>query len=120
MNQSQAKDILSSMINFIKAHGDERVNEIKRQANQDFTIGMEKTIEAEKKRLLEKQEKDLNIAEINLKIEKSAEQNRQRIEKMQKINELVESLKKETKNAFAKKIQDSSDEYAGLLKDLLV
>ena len=73
MNKSQANEILTSMIEFIKAHGDERVNEIKQQADADFTVGMEKTIEAEKKRLLEKQEKDLNIAEINLKIERSAE-----------------------------------------------
>lgn len=41
------------MINFIKAHGDERVQEIKRQAANDFTVGKEKTIEAEKKRLTE-------------------------------------------------------------------
>jgi hypothetical protein len=41
------------MINFIKAHGEERVSEIKRQASNDFTVGKEKTIEAEKKRLVE-------------------------------------------------------------------
>jgi len=120
MINSQAAGILTSMINFIKAHGQERVQEINRQAQADFTVGMEKTIEAEKKRLLEKQEKDLNIAEINLKIERSAEQNRQRIEKMQSINELVESLQVQAKHQLAKQIEDHPDEYALLLKNLLV
>lgn len=67
--------ILDSMIKFIQAHGDERVNEIKRQAANDFTVGKEKTIEAEKKRLSEQFAKDLASAEVNFKIEKSAQQN---------------------------------------------
>lgn len=84
--------ILDSMIKFIQAHGDERVNEIKRQAANDFTVGKEKTIEAEKKRLVDQFQKDLAAAEVNFKIEKSAQQNQQRIDKMRKINELVEGL----------------------------
>ena len=43
--------ILESMIAFIQAHGDERVTEIRRQAANDFTVGKEKTVEAEKKRI---------------------------------------------------------------------
>lgn len=71
--------ILDSMIKFITAHGNERVEEINRQALNDFTVGKEKTIEAEKKRLVEQFEKDLANAEVNFKIEKSAMQNQQRI-----------------------------------------
>lgn len=67
--------ILQSMIQFIVAHGQERVQEIERQAKNDFTVGKEKTIEAEKKRLVEQFEKDLAAAEVNFKIEKSAQQN---------------------------------------------
>jgi len=89
--------ILDSMIKFIQAHGNERVDEIKRQAGNDFTVGKEKTIEAEKKRLVEQYQKDLAAAEVNFKIEKSKQQNTQRIEKMRKINELVESLQHEAK-----------------------
>ena len=54
MNANQSSDILNSMINFIKSHGDERVKEIMEQANQDFSIGKEKMCEAEKARLAEK------------------------------------------------------------------
>ena len=73
MNKSQADNILGSMIAFIQAHGKERVSDINMQMENDFTVQKEKMIEAEKKRLYEQFNKDLNIAEINLKIEKSAE-----------------------------------------------
>ena len=43
-------------------------------------------IDEEKQRLIEKFEKDLSIAEINTKIKRSADLNKIRIEKMQKIN----------------------------------
>ena len=49
-------------------------------------------IVAEKIRLAEKFEKDLNVAEINIKIERSSELNKVRIQKMRKINEMVEGL----------------------------
>ena len=108
------------MINFIKAHGNERVDEIKAQAANDFTVGKEKTIEQEKKRLTEQYEKDLAAAEINMKIERSAQQNQERIQKMRKINELVESLQADAKHQMASRMQDNPDEYATLLKELLI
>jgi hypothetical protein len=80
------------MINFIKSQGKERVSEIEEQANQDFSIGKEKMIELEKKRLTEKIEKDLQTAEVNMKIERSAEMNKARIIKMRKTAEMVDSL----------------------------
>ena len=41
----------------------------------DFTVQKEKMIEAEKKRLYEQFNKDLQREEINIKIERSAAQN---------------------------------------------
>ena len=80
----------------------------------------EKTIEAEKKRLDEQFTKDINIAEVNLKIERSAELNKTRISKMRRTNELVESLQLAAKKQLAEKIAEDNDAYAELLKNLLV
>jgi V-type H+-transporting ATPase subunit E len=112
--------ILDSMIKFIKAHGDERVAEIRRQANNDFTVGKEKTIEAEKKRLVEQYQKDLANAEVNFKIEKSALQNQQRIDKMRRINELVEGLQYDAKIKMHDKMSKDSTAYKKLLRQLLI
>ena len=120
MNANLSSDILNSMINFIKSHGDERVKEIMEQANQDFSIGKEKMCEAEKARLAEKLEKDLNIAEVNMKIKRSAELNTARIDKMRKTNELVESLQLEAKKQMAEKLKKDPKSYQELLKNLLV
>jgi len=120
MNTQQKGDILTSMINFIQQHGRERVAEIKEQATMDFTVVKEKTIEAEKKRLMEQYEKDVNIAEVNLKIARSAELNRARILKMRKTNELVESLLMKAKIRMAEQISEDQDSYQELLKQLLI
>jgi V-type H+-transporting ATPase subunit E len=112
--------ILDSMIKFIQAHGDERVNEIKRQAANDFTVGKEKTIEAEKKRLSEQFAKDLASAEVNFKIEKSAQQNQQRIQRMRMINELVEGLQNDAKIKMHEKMTKDTAAYKNLLKQLLI
>ena len=108
------------MIAFIQAHGKERVSDINMQMENDFTVQKEKMIEAEKKRLYEQFNKDLNIAEINLKIEKSAEQNKVRIVRMQKTNEMVESLKGEAKKAMQERMSSNRTEYSALLKQLLI
>ena len=92
MNAAQKNDILESMIQFIKKHGDERVQELRDQAQMNFTVEKEKQIENEKKRLWETHEKDVNQAEVALKIERSAEANKARIAKMRTTNELVEGL----------------------------
>ena len=120
MNDNQAAQILNSMIQFIQQHGKERVSEITKQAEDEFTIGKEKQIEADKKRLTENYEAKLQNAEAKLKIEQSAKQNKMRIEKMQIINELVEKLQTEAKRAMVQTLTSDSKKYEALLKDLLI
>jgi len=108
------------MINFIRAHGNERIAEIKQQSEHDFTVGKEKMIEAERKRLTDQFKKDINIAEVNMKIERSAELNKTRINKMRKTNELVESLQFEAKVKMASELKARPENYKTLLKDLLI
>lgn len=71
--------ITNAMKNFIQAQGAKKVKEIQEQAQKDFNEGKEKMVEEEKVRLVEKFEKDLAIAEINTKIERSAALNKVRI-----------------------------------------
>lgn len=49
-------------------------------------------IQAEKKRLRDQMLKDLQIAERDMKIQKSKAANKARINRMKRTNELVESL----------------------------
>lgn len=75
MNDTEAASVLTSMIAFIKTHGDERVMAIKKQTEDEFTIQKEKYIADEKERLIADFKNKLQQDEIRLKIQKSAEQN---------------------------------------------
>jgi len=108
------------MVEFIKKSGQERVKEIEQQADNDFNVGKEQHIEAEKKRLTENFANKLNNEEIRLKIAKSAEQNKERIERMIRIQEMVQNLLEKTKQALYEKMQEDPETYRKLMKDLLV
>lgn len=120
MNVNQSNEILQSMINFIKSHGDERVNEIEDEAREMFNIEKEKLIESEKSRLEEKHTKDLQNEEVKMKIARSAEVNKARIEKMRRTADLVDSLLFDAKVKMQQKMQDEPDSYAALLEQMLV
>ena len=73
MTDQQSAQILQSMINFIKAHGQDRVKDIKEQMMNDFSIGKEKQVETEKT-AIEKELHASNEMEIQqLKIVRSKE-----------------------------------------------
>ncbi len=105
MNDQEASNVLKSMIAFIKTHGDERVSAIAKQTEDEFTIQKEKYIADEKERLIADYKNKLSQDEIRLKIQKSAEQNAQRIQKMKTVNQLIEKLQKEAKHKMALKIK---------------
>ena len=64
--------------------------------------------------------KDLQFAERDLKIEKSKKQNKERINRMRRTNELVESLQAYAGKQMAERLAGDSDAYADLLKNLLI
>ena len=119
MNEIEADSVLKSMIQFIRSHGDERVATIDNQAKEEFTIQKEKFIAEEKENLIQTYKNRLAQDEIKLKIQKSAEQNANRIAKMKTVNQLVEKLFKEAKHKMVEKIGNHGS-YKELLKNLLI
>ena len=119
MNNIQAEKILDSMVAFIIQHGKEEVARIEKSMGDEFTIQKNQYIEEEKKKITENFKNELANQEVRLKIEKSKEQNMQRITKMRKVNEIVEQLRKDMKTEIRSKIEDQ-DTYKELLKNLLI
>ncbi len=85
------------MIQFIEQHGTETVEKIKKQMADEFTIQKNSYVEEKKKEITENLKNQLANQEVQLKIEKSKEQNAQRIERMKLVNKHVENLRKETR-----------------------
>lgn len=88
--------------------------------DNEFTVQSEKMIQSEKKRLADQMNKDLQIAERDMKIEKSKNQNKQRINRMKRTNELVESLQAQAGVEMASRLSNDEGMYSELLKNLLV
>jgi|DEB0MinimDraft_12_1074336.scaffolds.fasta_scaffold76362_1 vacuolar-type H+-ATPase subunit E/Vma4 len=74
------------MVNFIKQHGIEEVDRINKSSKDEYTKQMSEYVEAEKDKITQNYKNDLANKEVQLKIEKSKQQNSQRIEKMRKVN----------------------------------
>ena len=51
MDDTEANNVLDSMIQFISNHGEEQADQLRREADQEFTIECEKLIGSEKERL---------------------------------------------------------------------
>ena len=94
MNQIQAEKILDSMVAFIEQHGKEEVMRIQKSMGDEFTIQKNNYVEEEKKKITENYKNELANQEVRMKIEKSKLQNMERIQKMRKVNEHVEELRK--------------------------
>jgi vacuolar-type H+-ATPase subunit E/Vma4 len=82
------------MVQFIRQHGDEEVSRIKESAEQEFTIEHNKYIEDQKKIMDDNFKAELQNEEVKMKITQSKKQNQMRIDRMRKVNEFVEELKK--------------------------
>lgn len=86
MNDREASTILNSMVQFIRTHGEERVQTIKKQADDEFTVQKESYIAEEKERITADIRTRLLKDEIQLKIDRSKKENVLRIEKMRTVN----------------------------------
>lgn len=120
MNDQEASKVLESMVQFIENHGRERADTIRKQAMQEFTIEKEKYIASEKERVIGEYKNKLQQDEIRLRIQRSAEQNQARIQKMHFVNELVQKLYKEAQTKMVEDMKRDTVKYKELLKDLIL
>ena len=120
MDDSEASNVLSSMIQFINNHGKEQAEQLKREADQEFTIECEKIIGAEKDRLDKIFEARLEQERVEMKIKKSKAMNTQRIKKMVERNKWCEEAYKGTQVKLQERMAENPDEYKELLKNLIV
>lgn len=108
------------MVNFINQHGDEEVSRIKESTANEYTIEKNKYVDEQKKVMDDNYKAELQNEEVKMKIQKSKKQNEIRIERMRKINEYIEELKKQTKSQIKDKMKSDQSAYKKLLEDLLV
>ena len=120
MDDSEAGNVLDSMIQFINNHGEEQADQLRREADQEFTIECEKIIGSEKDRLDKIFEARLEQEGVEMKIKKSKAMNTQRIKKMVERNRWAEEAYKESQLILHERMTNNPEEYKKILKDLIV
>lgn len=120
MNDREASTILNSMVQFIRTHGEERVQTIKKQADDEFTVQKESYIAEEKERITADIRSRLLKDEIQLKIERSKKENVLRIEKMRTVNQLIIQVFKDARLNIVKQCKANQNMYSELLKNLII
>ena len=120
MNSQQSDRIMAGMIAFINTQGRERVEQIERQTNDEFTAMSQKKLLDKSEELKDQMLKDVANAEVKAKIAQSKKMNDARINRMRETNTLVESLQGAAGERMAERLSRDSNAYAALLKNLLV
>lgn len=118
MNSEEAEKQINQMVEFIKAEANEKAEEIKVKAEQEFNISKLEFIEQAKKQIREEyHQKKLN-EEIKKKIEKSSLVTHSRLSKIEKRNEIVEKFKDQALTKLSE--VSSHPKYGDLLVALIV
>ena len=120
MEDGEASNVLDSMIQFINNHGEEQADQLRREADQEFTIECEKLVGSEREKLKKIFEQRLEQEGVEMKIKKSAQLNKQRIRQMVERNKWVEEAFKVSKVKLNERLNGDADEYKELLKNLIV
>ncbi|CAD8064734.1 unnamed protein product [Paramecium primaurelia] len=110
---------VKKMVNAIKAEANEKAEQIKDMAAQQFRIEKNKLLNQQKERIIEEYKKKIESYTIEKRIQRSSKINQSRLSKMQARFELIQRLKEEIRQKMSKLIQDQSV-YKELLKNLII
>ncbi|CDF37206.1 unnamed protein product [Chondrus crispus] len=100
MNDSQVKQQIQQMVSFIKQEADDKSNEIRVKAEEDFNIRKLSAVESAREKIRAEYEKKVKQIDINRKIAKSTEQNAARLEVLKARDNILQ----ETMDGASKKL----------------
>ena len=120
MNELEAKQCYESMLKFIHKQGQDKADQIQAQTKEEFKKERENFIAAEQERITNEFNTRLAQDQIKLKIQRSANENAARIQKMKTVNSLIENLYKDAKALIIYKQRTDKAEYQAFLKNLIV
>jgi len=120
MDNSTAKKCQEQMVFYVSQMGAEKVRAIDEDAQKLFKSSKDEYIKAERERIVNDYKQKLVQDEIKLKIEKSAEENKIRIQRMQDINQKIISLEKIASQAIIASQAKDQQKYKKFLRDLII
>lgn len=107
------------MINFIESEAQEKANEIKVQANEEFAIEKQNLVEAAKKKIREEYEKKEKAVDVEKKIAHSNKIKEARLAILKMKDEIMKEMRKRALEKV-RQITENKELYSKLLKDLIL
>jgi hypothetical protein len=120
MDNNTAKKCQEQMVFYISQMGAEKVRAIEEDTQILLRKAKDEYIKAEKERIINDYKQKLVQDEIKLKIEKSASENRVRIERMQDINQKILALERICAQAIVADQAKDQQKYKHFLRDLII
>lgn len=116
MNDSQVKQQIQQMVSFIRQEANDKANEIRVKAEEDFNIRKLTAVEAARESIRSEYEKKLKAIDVNRKIAQSTEQNIARLDILKARDALLQQT-------YASAVESLSglgeEDYAAILKNLI-
>ncbi|EGC39830.1 vacuolar H+-ATPase E subunit [Dictyostelium purpureum] len=119
MDDTQVNAQLDQMKNFILQEAQDKANEIKTKATQEFTSEKGRIFQSEKIKIIKEYEKKQKLIEVQKKINLSNELNKSRLSVLKVRDECLREIIKEAQKKLAT-VSDDKGSYQTILKGLII
>lgn len=119
MNDAQVKQQIQQMVSFIRQEANDKANEIRVKAEEDFNIRKLTAVETAREKIRAEYQKKVKQIDVNRKISKSTDQNAARLE----VLKARESVLQETYDQAAVDLAEATNDsaaYTEILKNLIL
>lgn len=107
------------MVSFIRQEANDKANEIRVKAEEDFNIRKLSAVEAAREKIRAEYEKKVKQIDVNRKIAKSTEQNAARLEVLKARDAILQETYSQAGHTLAKLPTDDPHCYGHIVKDLI-
>ncbi|KAL4466863.1 hypothetical protein ABPG74_010460 [Tetrahymena malaccensis] len=116
---NKPQENVQKIVEAIKSEAEEKAEQIKKNAEEQFKIQKNNIVNTEKDKIIEEYKKRLEKLIVDRRIQRSAKINEQRLEKMKARFDLIEKLKGEISNKIGQSVSDPN-KYKTVFKQLII
>lgn len=120
MNDAQVKQQIQQMVSFIKQEANDKSNEIRVKAEEDFNIRKLSAVESAREKIRAEYEKKVKQIDINRKIAKSTEQNAARLDILKARDNILQETYDQAAKDLAAVAANDPAAYTAILKALIM
>lgn len=120
MNDAQVKQQIQQMVSFIRQEANDKANEIRVKAEEEFNIRKLSAVEAAREKIRAEYEKKVKQIDVNRKIANSTEQNAARLEVLKAREGILQEAYEEASKQLADISSSDEEAYQEILQALIL